>query len=100
MCLLLERTALLFWNTQHGRWSDKEWGGDTWRAADEDLPELEGNHSKLLRFKPGCRWRGIKTEEYKADHTAEFKGASGNELELFANQFAQTRFCFVCMLLA
>ena len=43
---------------------------------DEDLPEIQGNHSKLLRFREGCRWRGITTEEYKADGTAVFKGQS------------------------
>lgn len=49
-------------------------------SEDEDLPEVDGNHSKLLRFKPGCRWRGIKTEAYKADGTAEFKDIMRTEL--------------------
>jgi hypothetical protein len=44
-------------------------------AEEEDLPEVEGNHSKLLRFKTGCRWQGITTQEYKAEGTAEFKRA-------------------------
>jgi len=46
-------------------------------ADEEDLPEVEGNHSKLLRYQKGSRWQGIETQEYKAEGTAEFKRASG-----------------------
>jgi hypothetical protein len=46
-------------------------------ADEEDLPEVEGNHSKLLRYQKGSRWQGIETQEYKAEGTAEFKRAYG-----------------------
>ena len=41
--------------------------------VDEDLPEVKGNHCKLLRFRD-YRWNGVETQEYKAEGTAEFKG--------------------------
>mmetsp|Transcript_12880 Transcript_12880/g.24494 ORF Transcript_12880/g.24494 Transcript_12880/m.24494 type:complete len:218 (+) Transcript_12880:122-775(+) len=48
--------------------------------CEEDLPEVKGNHSKILRYQSGCRWKGINTEEYKADGTAEFKNILRTEL--------------------
>mmetsp|Transcript_31665 Transcript_31665/g.69198 ORF Transcript_31665/g.69198 Transcript_31665/m.69198 type:complete len:222 (-) Transcript_31665:57-722(-) len=46
---------------------------------DEDLPEVKGNHCKLLRFRD-YRWNGVETQEYKAEGTAEFKDILRTEL--------------------
>jgi len=49
-------------------------------SEDEDLPEVQGNHCKVLRFDSDFRWLGIASEAYKAEGTAEFKGISRTEL--------------------